>query len=106
MRVSLEQDLTQRDLDILYMEEQLAIYQQKLEHVQSLLYKTVRDINRRKWEKAEQKRCNIVVVRNSDDTLKIMSANLEKLREETGNKLCNELFSQCQQMRKIIAGLN
>lgn len=106
LRLSLEKDLTRRDLDMLSMEvdyeRQLSVYQQRLQVVHSLLLKERRELNRCKLENMQQKRQSKLVEENSYEALEQISHDLKKLCEGVNLELCDKLLRQCQRMKSMI----
>ena len=106
LRLSLERDLTQRDLDLLSTEnayeERLTKYSQRLEIVHSLLFKEQRELNRYRLENVELKRQCKAVENNLYEALIQISDGLEKIREQTNFKVCDKLLHQCQLMKSMI----
>ena len=102
-RRSLEVHLVQRDDDIRSIEDELIVYQQRLQVVHSLLFKERRELNRCRLENAELKKQSKTVEKNLKEVLVQISDDLkELLQQDTRPELGNKLLQQCQQMLTII----
>lgn len=100
---SLEVHLAQRDDHIRSIEDELIVYQQRLQDVHSLLFKERREVIRCQLEKHELKRQSKTVEKNLKDILIQISDDLKKLlQQDTTPELCNTLLQQCQKMLSIL----
>ena len=99
----LEVDLAQRNDHIRSIQDELIVYQQRLQIVHSLLSKERRERIRCQLEKHELKRQSKTVEKNLKDILIQISDDLNKLlQQDTTPELCNTLLQQCQKMLSIL----
>ena len=101
-RISVERHLTERDTNILFIENELTLYQQRLQVVHSLLSKERRERNRCRLENAELKKQSRTVEKNLNEALGQIFDGLKELQQHTSLELCNKLLHQCQQMITMI----